>query len=222
VGITKGTVFEMLDLLLDPNVAYVLLMAGFVMAVLALISPGTGFMEIIALFILALAGFSMFRLPIHFWALALIVVSVIPFVISLRWVRHWALLLVSLAGISAGAIFLFRTENGAPAINPLLAVVVTVSALMVLWIVGRRSMEAVQRAPAFDMQHLIGQTGEARNDFTDEGTVYVMGEEWTARANRPVRQGSRIRVTGREGLVLLVEEEINQTGEISDPTIQSL
>jgi membrane-bound serine protease (ClpP class) len=214
----------MFQFLLDPNVAYVLLMAGFVMAVLALISPGTGLLEIFALFVLALAGFSISRLPIHTWALVLILLSIIPFVISLRFVRHWALLLVSLIGITTGTIFLFRTETGAPAIHPLLSIVVTASALIILWLVGRKSMEAVQLAPVFSLDRLIGQTGEARNNFSypEEGAVHVMGEEWTARpaqpSTAPIHEGSRIRVTGREGLVLLVEEVKDNTS-ISNPII---
>ncbi|MCE5207490.1 MAG: hypothetical protein LLG42_04180 [Chloroflexi bacterium] len=205
----------MMEFLLDPNVAYVLLVTGFVIAVLALISPGTGFLEVIGLFILFLAGYAMFRLPIQIWALVLIVLSIIPFVISLRIVKHWGLLLLSLVGLIIGTIFLFPAENGSPAIHPVLAVVVSFSALMVLWIIGRRSMEAVSQKPAFDLERLVGQTGEARADFKDEGTVYVMGEEWTARTSHPVHQGSHVKVTGREGLVLLVEE-VKTVDELSD------
>ena len=147
----------MIDLLLDPNVAYVFLVVGFVLAILAMVSPGTGVIEVGALFLLFLSGYAMFRLPINIWALILLLVGVIPFVIALRKARHWIFLIVSLAALIIGTIFLFRTETGLPAIDPLLAVVVSVSALGVFWIVGRRGVEAVLQAPTFDLERMGGR-----------------------------------------------------------------
>ncbi len=195
----------MFDFLFDPNVAYVLLTVGFVLAILALVSPGSGFIELGAVFLLFLAGYSMFRLPINIWALVLLLLGVIPFILTLRKVRHWAFLAVSLAALIIGTVFLFRTENGAPAIDPVLAVIVSVSALGVMWVIGRRGVEAVMQAPSFDLDRLAGKVGEARTAVHREGTVYVHGEEWTARSQEPIPAGSPVKVTGREGLVLLVE-----------------
>ncbi len=196
----------MMDFLLDPNVAYVLLMTGFVMAVLALISPGTGLLEVFSLFILFLAGYALFRLPVHIWALALILISAVSFVVSLRWYTRWVLLLVSVVSLAVGTVFLFPFVEGKPAIDPLLVAVVSIAVLLILWIVGRRSVEAFFQHPAFDLNTLTGQTAEVSEDFDEEGSLYVMGEEWTARTNQPLRAGDLVKVTGREGLVLRVEK----------------
>ncbi len=196
----------MMEFLLDPNVAYVILVTGFVIAVLALASPGTGFMEVIALFLLFLAGYALFRLPIHYWALGMVLFSIIPFIISIRFFRRKWLLLLSMVILIVGTIFFFQGEGNKPAIQPVLAVVVSLSALTGMWIIGRRSIEAVLMRPVFDLDRLMGKIGEARADFQSEGPVYVMGEEWSARSNHPSQKGSRVRVIGREGLVLLVEE----------------
>ena len=67
-----------MNLLLDPNVAYVILVVGFVLGVLALFTPGTGILEIGALFAIFLAGYAVYSLPINLWALILLVVGVIP------------------------------------------------------------------------------------------------------------------------------------------------
>lgn len=196
----------MMEFLLNPNVAYVILVTGFVIAVLALMSPGTGFMEVIALFLLFLAGYALFRLPINIWALVLVLFSIIPFVISIRFYKRRWVLLLSMLILIIGTIFLFQGEGGKPAIQPVLAVVVSLSALTVMWIIGRRTMEAVSQRPSFDLERLVGKVGEASSDFQSEGPVYVMGEEWSARIDHPIRKGSRVKVTGREGLVLIVEE----------------
>ncbi len=212
----------MMDFLLDPNVAYVLLMTGFVMAVLALMSPGTGLLEVFSLFILFLAGYALFRLPVQIWALALILISAVSFVVSLRWYKRWFLLLVSVVCLAVGTVFLFPFVEGKPAIDPLLVVVVSIAVLFILWIIGRRSVEAFFQHPAFDLDTLTGQTGEVSEDIDEEGSVYVMGEEWTARTSQPLRAGDQVKVTGREGLVLRVEKishpEETQSSETStDP-----
>jgi membrane-bound serine protease (ClpP class) len=54
---------------------------------------------------------------------------------------------------------------------------------------------------------MIGATAEALDDFQDEGWARVHGEQWKVRAQRPVRRGQRLRVTGMHGLVLSVEPE---------------
>ena len=67
-----------MNLLLDPNVAYVILVIGFVLGVLALFTPGTGFLEIGVLFAIVLAGYG--SVLLHSGADAYIVVSVGSFV----------------------------------------------------------------------------------------------------------------------------------------------
>ncbi|TLN20492.1 nodulation protein NfeD, partial [bacterium] len=52
-----------MNIVIDPNLAYVLLVSGFVLAVLALFTPGTGLLEIGALFALVVAGFGVATLP---------------------------------------------------------------------------------------------------------------------------------------------------------------
>lgn len=211
----------MMEFLLDPNVAYVLLMAGFVIAILAMISPGTGVLEVIALFVLFLAGYALLRLPVRVWALALIVLSAAPFIISLRLHKHWWLLALAAVLLITGTIFLYPPQSGNPAIHPGLAVLTSLSVLLILWIIGRRGLEAVVQEPAFDLSRLVGQTAQARDDFQGEGTVYVGGEEWTARSSQPVKRDSLLKVTGREGLVLLVEET-RPDADNTDPAAGSM
>lgn len=196
-----------MNFIIDPNLAYVLLVSGFVLAVLALFSPGTGLLEIGALFTLVVAGYGIATLPTNWWALVILVAGIIPFVFGLRQrqPRQWIFLGLSLAALVVGSVFLFRNEQGGPAVNLALAILTPTSALAILWIVGRRALEAARQRPAIDLTRLIGKTGEAHTDVSAEGSVYVSGEEWTARSDEFIPKGAAVRVIGREGLVLLVE-----------------
>lgn len=194
-----------MNLFLDPNVAYLVLVVGFVLGVLALFTPGTGVLEIGTLFAMFLAGYSVYNLPINLWALIVLVVGVVPFLLALRKFKQWYWLIPAIVSIVVGSVFLFRLETGAPAINPILASVVSVLATVFLWFLGRKTIDAMSALPNQDLSRLIGMIGEARTDVTLEGTVYVNGEEWSARSDKKIRVGSQVKVIKREGLVLLVE-----------------
>jgi membrane-bound serine protease (ClpP class) len=194
-----------MDLIIDPNIAYMILVVGFVLGLLALFTPGTGFLEAGVLIAIMVAGYAIIRQPINLWALILLAVGVIPFLIALRKYKQWLYLIPAIFSIVIGSVFLFRTETGGAAINPVLASVMSVIAVVLLWIIGRKGIEALGLQPTQDLGALIGQTGIARTDIRQVGTIYVAGEEWTAHSEQLIRKGRAAKVIGREGLVLLVE-----------------
>jgi membrane-bound serine protease (ClpP class) len=194
-----------MNIFLDPNVAYLVLVVGFVLGVLALLTPGTGFVEIGALLAILVAGYSIYNMPVNIWALILLVVGVVPFFLALRKFKQWYWLIPAILSLIVGSIFLFKLDSGAPAISPLLASIVSPLATIFLWFVGRKTIDAMKTRPNQDLSRLIGMIGESRTDIAMDGTVYVGGEEWSARSEKKIRNGSQVKVIKREGLVLLVE-----------------
>lgn len=199
----------MLNLLLDPNVGFLLLVGGFVFAILALFAPGTGTLEIGALFALVLAGYTLANLPVNGWAIVLMIVAVIPLVLAVRRLRGRSSLFALLGAIAAlvvGSIFVYRNEQGGPAVNPFLALIVSGGSAFLLWFMARKSLEAAQMTPSHSLDWLVGTIGEARSDIRHEGTVYVGGEEWTATCEAYIPAGADVRIIARHGLVLTVEQ----------------
>jgi membrane-bound serine protease (ClpP class) len=81
---------------------------------------------------------------------------------------------------------------------------VAVVAALLLLLVG--AGVRAQAQPAMGGQEgLVGQVGTARTRLAPEGTAFVHGELWTARSATPIEAGERVRVTGLDGLVLVVE-----------------
>jgi membrane-bound serine protease (ClpP class) len=195
-----------MDILLQPNVAYLLLAGGIMLAILAVLSPGTGLFEIGAIISLLLAGYAIYNLPINLWALLILVVGVVFFIISVRRTGKAVHLLISIAALVVGSAFLFRSEVWwRPAVNPALALLVSVISGGFLWLVARKIMEAESSRPTHDLEALIGAVGEAKTEVRGEGSVYVNGELWSAHSEKPIPAGAKVRVAGREGLILLVE-----------------
>lgn len=200
-----------MDFLINPNVSYVLLIIGFLTMVFALFSPGTGFLEIGALIALALAGYGIINLPLNGWAVAIMALGFIPFLIALWQFRRkenrlrLPLLIVSTLAFVAGSALLFRGEGWRPAVHPILIVLISPLAIGMTWLMATKMVEVLTSRPVFDLDRLTGMTGEASSDIQGEGSVYVNGENWTARSPVFIPAGSTVRVVGREGLVLLVE-----------------
>ena len=131
--------------------------------------------------------------------------GVVPFLVAMRKSKRWYWLIPAILSIIVGSIFLFRLDSGAPAINPVLASIVSILATVFLWFIGRKTIEAMKARPNQDLSRLIGMIGEARTDISMDGTVYVGGEDWSARSEKKIRSGSQVEVIRRDGLILLVE-----------------
>ena len=195
-----------MDFLLDPNVAYLILLAGAMLGFLAIVSPGTGLFEVAAFFCIVLAGYAVYNLPFNWWALVLLLLSVAPFVYAIRKPKRELFLGLAILLLILGSIFLFPSKERFFAVNPVVAIVASALVTGFLWIAVRKSMEAAGTRPLHDLNGVLGQSGEARTDVHDEGSVQVRGELWSARSENLIPKGSAIRVVRRDGFVVVVEK----------------
>jgi membrane-bound serine protease (ClpP class) len=195
-----------MEILVDPNVAYLLLIVGFVLAIMALFAPGTGVLEVSALFVLFLAGWDISQQALNLWALALLVLGVVPFILAVRKSHNLAFLVVALAAFVIGSAYLFQGATWyQPGVNPVLAIVVSIIASGYLWIATTKVLETDKLKPRHDLAKLIGDVGEARTDIHSEGSIQLGSELWSARSDAPIRAGSKVKVVKRDGFILEVE-----------------
>lgn len=195
-----------MDILLDPNLFYVLLVAGVLLAIMALFSPGTGMLELGAFFLLLIAGWGIYKLPINLWALGLLGLGVFPFMLAVRRSRQIGFLVIALIAFVIGSTYMFQGDRWwLPGVNPLLAIVVSLLSAGYLWLATVKVIEAEHRRPVHDMAGLIGAVGEAKTVVYHEGSVQVARELWSAHSEVPIAEGNMVRVTGRDGLILEVE-----------------
>jgi membrane-bound serine protease (ClpP class) len=195
-----------MDFLLDPNVAYLILLGGVLLAMMALASPGTGLFEIGAFFCIALAGYAIYNLSFNWWALLLLGISIVPFVYAIQKPKRELYLALSILLLIVGSVFMFPRTADQAIVNPFVAIIASGLVAGFLWIAVRKSVEATSARPTHDLTALVGQIGEARTRINDEGSVLVAGELWSARSENPIPAGSSIRVLRREGFILIVEK----------------
>ncbi len=200
-----------MNFLLDPNIAYLFLVGGVVLGLLAVVTPGTGILEISTFFCLAMAGYAVYNINVNWWALLVLGLSLIPFILAIQKTKRELLLGLSILGLIVGSVFLFASDSGRPIVNPLLALIVSLSLAVFLWIAVRKTIQAADMRPIHDPDALIGQVGEARTVIAEEGSVQIGGELWSARSAHPIEAGSEIRVLKRDGFILLVEKNLSKS-----------
>lgn len=195
-----------MDFLLDPNIAYLILLGGVLLAMMSLASPGTGLFEIGAFFCIALAGYAIYNLSFNWWALLLMGLSIVPFVYAIQKPKREIYLALSILLLIIGSVFMFPRTADQAIVNPFVAIIASGLVAGFLWVAVRKSVEATSAKPAHDLAALVGQIGEARTKINEEGSVLVAGEMWSARSDEPIPAGSSIRVLRREGFILIVEK----------------
>jgi membrane-bound ClpP family serine protease len=195
-----------MEILLNPNVAYVLLVVGFMLALLAILTPGTGMLEVGAFFALVLAGYIAYRIGMNPWALIVLILSIAPFVYATRKPKRGLWLGLSIVAMLAGSLYLFNTEGWLPNVNPILAIIVSLLTSGFIWLVVGKTMQAQLMRPIQDLGALIGQVGETRTRVHESGSAQVAGELWSVRSEKEIPAGKPVRVVGREGFILLVEK----------------
>ncbi|HSM24248.1 MAG TPA: NfeD family protein [Anaerolineaceae bacterium] len=194
--------------IIDPNIAYVLLIVGFVISVLALLTPGTGVVEIIGLFSMILAGYGIISNPSNYWAIILLV-PFLPLIFVYRKLKKNYYLIIAITLLNIGSFMIFKGDDGGFAVSPIVAIVVVLLNAPILWVIVTKIVEAIDRTPDFDPENIIGKIGDARTIIFQEGTAYVMGEEWSARSETRLEKGEEIKVVRKEGLILWVVKNDN-------------
>jgi membrane-bound serine protease (ClpP class) len=196
-----------MEFLIDPNIAYMIIVATAMLALLAIIVPGTGLPEMGLLICLGLAWYELSHLEPNFWALLALLLSLVPFLAALRAQRlRLPLLAIAILLISAGSAFMFVDQNGWPTVNPVLAVIVSVFSAGFAWFAVERGLKAQHAQPKINPDALIGRVGQARTEIKDTGSVQTGGELWSARSAQIIPAGSTVRIVHRDGFVLIVEK----------------
>ncbi|GAB4529976.1 MAG: hypothetical protein Fur0018_16900 [Anaerolineales bacterium] len=202
----------MFQFFVTPDIAYVVLMLAILLIIMALLAPGTGLLELLALVFFLAAGYQMLQVPLNLWALIVIAAGVVPLYLAVRQRGQRLFLGLAVALFFSGSALLFRSLDGRIfGVHFLLVAAVTVLEGGFIWFMMEKTIETFFKPPVHDLSTLIGQVGEARTDIAQEGSVYVSGELWSAHSQTAIRQGNLVKVIARDGFCLIVEAIQNDT-----------
>lgn len=197
---------QLLNIVTDPNVAYVLLLIGIYGLIYELANPGAMIPGVSGAIALVLALYAFQALPVNFAGLALLGLG-IAFMTLEAFVPSFGVLGIGGAiAFAAGSIMLFRDDAGQIAVAlPVVATFVVLSLALFVGVIGY-AVKTRRRPVVSGAEEMVGAIGEALEDFDARGRILVHSESWIAQTENPVRKGQRLRVVAINGLTLKVEE----------------
>ena len=198
---------QLLQVLINPNIALVLLTVGVQAILIELSSPGGWVAGFIGVLCLALAAYAMGVLPFNWLGLVLIGVAFVLFVLDIKAPTHGALTAAGVGTFVAGALILFNTPLGSPYGRVSLPLAITIAVLTALFFafVIAKALRAQKARAVTGKEGLIGRVGVVKERLAPEGTVLVAGERWRAVAEEgPVEAGEEIEIVQVEGFRLRV------------------
>ena len=198
---------KFLNIVANPNVAYLLMMAGLLGLYVEFTHPGVFFPGVAGGICLLLGMAALQVLPINYSGLALIGLG-LGLLISELFVPSFGIL--GVGGIVAfvlGSLLLFDTPDSTLAVDRTIvyAAAGTFGGFTVL--VSYLVIRSQRRKPSLGSEGLVGEIGDVKQQIapgSSRGKIFVHGEYWNAVADQTIEVGTRVEVVRVDGMCLTV------------------
>jgi len=195
-----------LHVLASPDIAVILLLAGMLGLYVEFTQPGLVLPGVIGGVCLVLGAIALQILPFSWLGLILFFGGLLLLVAEIKINSYGLLFALGMACLLGGGLMVFDLPEASDlhvsfwsVLMPAVATLGGIAAL-VAFTVGR----TMRRRQVAGVGEMIGLVGRANGPLSPEGSVFVRGEYWTARADQPVAAGERVEVIAVEGMRLRV------------------
>ncbi|MCZ6766890.1 MAG: nodulation protein NfeD, partial [bacterium] len=195
---------KFLALISDPNIAYLLMLLGIFGIFFELQNPGAIFPGAIGGIAILMAFFALQLLPVNYAGLALIIFGIIMFLLEIKITSGGLLTVGGAVSMLIGSIMFI--DSAVPFMRVSLSVIipaVVFSALFFLFVVGI-GLKAQKKKVQTGDEGIIGETGVAKTDIGESGSVFVHGEHWNAFSRDAIPEGAKVEVVAVDGLTIEV------------------
>jgi membrane-bound serine protease (ClpP class) len=196
---------ELLTLITNPNVAFMLMLIGVYGLILEFLNPGAVAPGLVGAISLVVALYALALLPINYAGAALVLFGIGLMVAEVHIGAFGAIGVGGIAAFVIGALLMFPSRVPGFALSGAVIAVAAIGSGALFLLVLAAVLRSRKRPVVTGSEAMIGSQGEAIAWQDDKGRVSVRGEVWLARANAPLAAGSRVKIVGRDGLVLIVE-----------------
>ena len=196
---------ELLGLITNPDVAFILMLIGIYGLILEFFNPGAVAPGLIGTISLLVALYALAFIPINYAGVALVIVGI---GLMLAEVHIGAFGTLGVGGIAAfviGALMMFPARGAGFSLSWGVVIGAALGSAALILLALATLLRSRKRPVVTGSEALIGAEGEAVSWDGAEGRVRVQGEIWRARADAPLAAGKRVKIVGRDGLALRVE-----------------
>jgi len=204
---------QLLQMLTNPNIVFLLLTIGVQAILIELNNPGGWVPGFVGAVCLALATYGLGVLPVNWFGIVFLIISFVLFVLDIKAPTHGALTAAGIGSLIASALILFNSP-GTPQfqrVSVWLVVIVSIFTGGIFAIVMAFALRARNVPIRTGRESLVGRVGIARSAISqrEEGQVQVGGELWSAYlapGTEPISQGEKIEIVATQGIRLQVRK----------------
>jgi membrane-bound serine protease (ClpP class) len=197
---------RILDYLMDPDVAFILLAIGLLALYVEFNHPGAVVPGTVGVVFILVAAFALNLLPVRFAALALIAGSFALFALEAKFATHGVLTTGGIVLLTLGGLLLIDAPIPEMQVHLFTALAVSIPLGLITAFLMTIALRARRNKVVTGVQGLVGEIGVAQTALSPLGKVFVHGELWDAISATPVPAGSRIVVREVRDLKLEVAE----------------
>jgi membrane-bound serine protease (ClpP class) len=195
---------RILDVLMDPDVAFLLLAIGALALYVEFNHPGAVIPGTVGVVFILLAAFALNLLPTRFAALALILGAFALFAAEAKFATHGVLTVGGIALLTLGGLLLVDAPIPEMRVHLITALAVSVPLGLITAFLMTIALKARRNKIVTGEQGLVGETGVVQTALSPQGKVFVHGELWDAIASAPLPAGQMVVVQRVDGLTLEV------------------
>lgn len=196
---------HILNYIMDPNVAFILLAIGALALYVEFNHPGAVLPGVVGLIFILLAIFALNLLPVRFAAVVLIFVSFVLFALEAKFTTHGTLAIGGIVTMTLGGLLLVDAPIPEMQVHLLTALAVSIPLGFITVFLMSIALKARANKVVTGGQGLVGEIGMAQTALSPSGKVFVHGEIWNATASGDVAAGQTVVVRKVDGLLLFVD-----------------
>jgi membrane-bound serine protease (ClpP class) len=197
---------RLLALVTNPNVAFILMLIGVYGLIFEFLNPGAVAPGLIGAISLLVALYALAFVPINYAGAALLLFGVALMIAEAHIGAFGALGIGGIAAFVVGALMMFPARAPGSTLSGGVVAGAAIGSTVLLLFVFAALLRSRKRPVVTGSEALIGAEGETVFWQGGEGRVRVKGEIWLARSDASLAAGNRVKIVGRDGLVLRVED----------------
>jgi len=196
---------KILNHIINPQVAYLLMLLGFFALLYEVTHPGFGFPGVFGVISLLLAFYAFQVLPINFVGIVLTILGILFLIIEIFTPTFGIFTLGGITCLALGALMLFNQP--APFLKLSLKIVfpVIISMGLITLFLLTKIFQAHTKKPLTGLESLVGKTGVAYTKIDKKGKVFIKGEIWEAFSDTVIEKDEEVIVEKVEGMRLKVK-----------------
>ncbi len=194
-----------LDRLMSPDLAVLMLVLGGLLIYLEFNAPGTIVPGALGTLLVLLSLFALNLLPVHYTAVGLLLGAAVLMVLEVKFASHGVLGLAGIVCLVLGMLTLVDGPIPEMRVHPFTAIAAGIAFGGITIFLVRLAVRARRNKAVTGAEALLGQLAIAVTPLEPNGQVQVNGELWQAHSNTPAARDAQVRVTAVDGLTLTVE-----------------